>query len=129
MLADAAVVGKVFWAGAIAQMGERDLTEVTDTLRELSRKELVRPARRSSIEGEAEYAFWHVLARDVAYASAAASLAGIAPRRRGGAGSSPRLPSESRTSLMSSPTTTRRRSSSREPPGRPIRRPSSRHRR
>ncbi len=67
MLADAAVVGKVFWAGAIAQMGERDLTAVTETLRELSRKELVRPARRSSIEGEAEYAFWHVLARDVAY--------------------------------------------------------------
>jgi class 3 adenylate cyclase/tetratricopeptide (TPR) repeat protein len=67
MLADAAVVGKVFWAGAVAQMGERDLTAVTDTLRELSRKELVRPARRSSIEGEAEYAFWHVLARDVAY--------------------------------------------------------------
>ena len=48
-------------------MAERDLTTVTDTLRELSRKELVRPARRSSIEGEAEYAFWHVLARDVAY--------------------------------------------------------------
>jgi class 3 adenylate cyclase/tetratricopeptide (TPR) repeat protein len=67
MLADAAVIGKVFWAGAIARMGERDLTAVTETLRELSRKELVRPARRSSIEGEAEYAFWHVLARDVAY--------------------------------------------------------------
>ena len=67
MLADAAVIGKVFWAGAIAQMGERDLTAVTETLRELSRKELVRPARRSSIEGEAEYAFWHILARDVAY--------------------------------------------------------------
>ncbi len=67
MLADAAVIGKVFWAGAIAAMGERDLTAVIETLRELSRKELVRPARRSSIEGEAEYAFWHVLARDVAY--------------------------------------------------------------
>jgi class 3 adenylate cyclase/tetratricopeptide (TPR) repeat protein len=67
MLADAAVIGKVFWAGAIAQMGERDLTAVTDTLWELSRKELVRPARRSSIEGEAEYGFWHILARDVAY--------------------------------------------------------------
>ena len=68
MLADAAVIGKVFWAGAVAAMGDRDLAEVTETLRELSRKELVRPARRSSIEGEAEYAFWHVLARDVAYA-------------------------------------------------------------
>ncbi len=67
MLADAAVIGKVFWAGAIAKMGERDLDQVTETLRELSRKELVRPARRSSIEGETEYTFWHVLARDVAY--------------------------------------------------------------
>ena len=60
-------MGKVFWAGAVAAMGGRDLAAVTDVLRELSRKELVRPARRSSFEGEAEYAFWHVLARDVAY--------------------------------------------------------------
>ena len=67
LLADAAVVGKVFWAGAVAQMGDRDLDEVIDTLRELGRKELVRPTRRSSMEGEAEYAFWHVLTRDVAY--------------------------------------------------------------
>ena len=67
MLADAAVIGKVFWAGAVAQMGGRDLAVVAGTLRELSRKELVRPARRSSIEDEAEYAFWHILARDVAY--------------------------------------------------------------
>src|SRR6266540_1389526 len=68
MLADAAVVGKVFWAGAVAAMGGRDLQVVTSSLRELSRKELVRPARRSSIEGEAEHAFWHILTRDVAYA-------------------------------------------------------------
>jgi class 3 adenylate cyclase/tetratricopeptide (TPR) repeat protein len=68
MLADAAVIGKVFWAGAIAAMGERDLAEVTSVLREFSRKQLVRPARRSSIEGEDEHAFWHILTRDVAYA-------------------------------------------------------------
>ncbi|MCW3066798.1 MAG: adenylyl cyclase class-3/4/guanylyl cyclase, partial [Solirubrobacterales bacterium] len=67
LLADAAVVGKVFWAGAVAAMGDRDPQQVTGTLRELSRKELVRPARQSSMEGEAEYAFWHILARDVAY--------------------------------------------------------------
>jgi len=67
LLADAAVIGKVFWAGAVTTMGDRDPQTVTTTLRELSRKELVRPARRSSMEGEAEYAFWHVLARDVAY--------------------------------------------------------------
>ena len=67
IVADAAVIGKVFWTGAIAAMGDRDLAAVTETLRELSRKELVRPARRSSMAGEAEYAFWHILARDVAY--------------------------------------------------------------
>ena len=68
MLADAAVVGKVFWAGAVAAMGERDVAAVNDAMRELARKELVRPARHSSMAGEAEYAFWHVLTRDVAYA-------------------------------------------------------------
>ncbi len=67
LLADAAVIGKVFWAGAVATMGDRDPQTATATLRELSRKELVRPSRQSSMEGEAEYAFWHVLARDVAY--------------------------------------------------------------
>ncbi len=68
LLADAAVIGKVFWAGAVAQIGERKLDEVVDVLHELSRNELVRPARHSSIHGEAEYAFWHILTRDVAYA-------------------------------------------------------------
>ncbi len=68
LLADAAVVGKVFWAGAVAAMSDRDPAEVVEVLRELSRKELVRPARHSSMAGEAEYSFWHVLTRDVAYA-------------------------------------------------------------
>jgi class 3 adenylate cyclase/tetratricopeptide (TPR) repeat protein len=68
LLADAAVVGKVFWAGALAHMGDRDPKTVTAMLRELSRKELVRPARQSAMEGEAEYSFCHILARDVAYA-------------------------------------------------------------
>jgi class 3 adenylate cyclase/tetratricopeptide (TPR) repeat protein len=67
LLSDAAVVGKVFWVGAVARMGDRDPAEVADALRELSRKELVRPARRSSMAGESEYSFWHVLTRDVAY--------------------------------------------------------------
>jgi class 3 adenylate cyclase/tetratricopeptide (TPR) repeat protein len=67
MLSDAAVVGKVFWAGAVARMGDRKLEEVTEAMRELTRKELVRSTRRSSMEGEVEYSFWHVLARDVAY--------------------------------------------------------------
>jgi tetratricopeptide (TPR) repeat protein len=67
LLQDASVLGKVFWAGALARMGNRDPAEVELALHELARKELVRPARTSSMEGEREYAFWHVLVRDVCY--------------------------------------------------------------
>jgi class 3 adenylate cyclase len=67
LLQDAAVIGKVFWAGALAAMAGLEEREVELELHELSRRELVRPARRSTMEGEQEYAFWHVLLRDVAY--------------------------------------------------------------
>ena len=67
LLQDAAVLGKVFWAGALAAMGDRDPAEVEQALHELARKELVRLARTSSMEGEHEYVFWHVLVRDVCY--------------------------------------------------------------
>ena len=67
LLQDAAVLGKVFWAGSLVAMGEREPREVEIALHELARKELVRPARQSSMEGEAEYGFWHLLVRDVAY--------------------------------------------------------------
>ena len=48
-------------------MGDRDAAAVELALHELARKELVRPARTSSMEGEHEYGFWHVLVRDVCY--------------------------------------------------------------
>src|SRR5205807_8438214 len=67
LLQDASVVGKVFWAGALAEMGGRDLREVEQALHQLARKELVRSARTSSMQGEAEYGFWHLLVRDVCY--------------------------------------------------------------
>src|SRR5712692_887767 len=67
LLQDAAVMGKVFWAGALAVMGEREPGEVEQALHELARKELVRPSRTSSMEAEAEYGFWHALVRDVCY--------------------------------------------------------------
>ncbi|MGH2590854.1 MAG: AAA family ATPase [Actinomycetota bacterium] len=67
LLQDGAVIGKVFWAGALAEMGGIDAREVREGLHELARKELLRPARRPSIEGESVYAFWHLLVRDVAY--------------------------------------------------------------
>jgi class 3 adenylate cyclase/tetratricopeptide (TPR) repeat protein len=67
LLQDAAVLGKVFWAGALCAIGDRDRADVTVGLLELAKRELVRPARNSSVQGETEYAFWHVLTRDVAY--------------------------------------------------------------
>ncbi len=68
LLQDASVMGKLFWAGALAEMGGRDAREVELALHELARKELVRPARTSTMAGEAEYGFWHLLVRDVCYA-------------------------------------------------------------
>jgi tetratricopeptide (TPR) repeat protein len=67
LLQDAAVMGKTFWAGSVAEMGERDERDVREALHELTRKELVRPLRESSMAGETEYTFWHMLVRDVAY--------------------------------------------------------------
>jgi class 3 adenylate cyclase/tetratricopeptide (TPR) repeat protein len=65
LLQDAAVAGKVFWPTALA--ANRDAAALDDTLRALERKEFVRRERRSSVEGELQYAFRHVLVRDVAY--------------------------------------------------------------
>ena len=67
LLADAAVVGRSFWAGAVAAVGQHDPARVYEGLMELVAKELVRPERASSIEGEAEFAFVHALVCDVSY--------------------------------------------------------------
>ena len=67
LLADAAVVGRVFWADAVVEMGQRAPTEVLHALHELTAKELVRPQREATFAGHVEYAFWHGLVRDVAY--------------------------------------------------------------
>jgi class 3 adenylate cyclase/tetratricopeptide (TPR) repeat protein len=67
LLQDAAVVGKVFWSGAIAAMGGQDEAEVRAALHELARMELLRPARHSSMAGQAEYSFGHALIREVCY--------------------------------------------------------------
>jgi class 3 adenylate cyclase/tetratricopeptide (TPR) repeat protein len=67
LLQNAAVVGKVFWTGALAQTLSRGRTEIEQPLHALERKEFVRRERRSSVAGETEYAFRHILVRDVAY--------------------------------------------------------------
>jgi class 3 adenylate cyclase/tetratricopeptide (TPR) repeat protein len=60
LLQDAAVIGKVFWLGSL-EASERQLHS-------LQQKEFVQRARRSSVEGQTEFAFKHLLVRDVAYA-------------------------------------------------------------
>jgi class 3 adenylate cyclase/tetratricopeptide (TPR) repeat protein len=67
LLHDAAVVGRIFWSGALAAMGDRDPATVRGDLNELVHREFVRPVRVASIDGEQEFSFWHALVRDVAY--------------------------------------------------------------
>ena len=67
LLADAAVIGSVFWAGAVQALAGRSSTEVMKDLDELARIELVRREPTTSMVGEEEFGFWHALARDVAY--------------------------------------------------------------
>ena len=68
LLSDAAVVGRIFWAGAVAAVGALEPAGVLEGLMELVAKELVSPVRGSSIEGETEFLFVHALVCDVAYA-------------------------------------------------------------
>ena len=129
LLADAAVIGKVFWAGARrgdgrARPGERRLhaaravaqgarapgTAVVDG-RGGGVRLLARPRPRRRLQ------------------PAAPRLARRPPCGRSQRGSSRRHPSGSKTWPTCSPTTTRPPSSSPAQPGRPSRRASSRHRR
>ena len=59
LVQDASVFGKVFWAGAL------DADE--QALHLLERNGMLRRERRSAVAGETQYAFRHVLVRDVAY--------------------------------------------------------------
>jgi class 3 adenylate cyclase/tetratricopeptide (TPR) repeat protein len=67
VLQDAAVVGKVFWAGAIEAMSGLPEDVVVRSLHESVRREFVRPVRASSFAGQEEFAFNHMLVREVAY--------------------------------------------------------------
>jgi class 3 adenylate cyclase/tetratricopeptide (TPR) repeat protein len=67
LLQDAAVVGKVFWVGALAALRPGDRLGHEERLHALERKEFIRRERRSTVAGENEYAFRHVLVRDAAY--------------------------------------------------------------
>jgi class 3 adenylate cyclase len=67
LLQDAAVLGKVTWVGALAQVTGLPRWTVEERLHALERKEFVRREQHSTLAGETEYAFRHILVRDVAY--------------------------------------------------------------
>ncbi|MGH2635263.1 MAG: AAA family ATPase [Actinomycetota bacterium] len=68
LIQDAAVVGRVFWLGAVAALSERS-AGVRDAIGRLRVKEIVTPREPPVFSGELEFAFRHVLIRDVAYES------------------------------------------------------------
>jgi class 3 adenylate cyclase/tetratricopeptide (TPR) repeat protein len=74
VLQDAAVVGRVFWVSAVAELAGRPIADVRDALGRLRVKELVVPHEPSSFRDEQEFAFRHGLIRDGAYDSLPKSL-------------------------------------------------------
>ena len=67
LLQEAAVQGKVFWLGGVAEAIGAPATDVDRLLRALERKDFVRRERGSTVGGDTQYTFRHVLLRDVAY--------------------------------------------------------------
>ena len=63
----AAVVGKVFYEAAVADLGDGGSRPVAESLETLARKQLIRPDRPSL--GGRTFRFRHLLIRDSAYAS------------------------------------------------------------
>ena len=68
VLQHASVVGQTFWEGSLLSLAG-DSGELTDTLASLQDKDLIIPTAGSRLAGEHEYAFKHVLIRDVAYST------------------------------------------------------------
>ncbi len=67
LLQDASALGKVFWTDGLAALAGSSAWELDERLLALERKEFVRREGRSAVAGARQYAFLHVLVRDVAY--------------------------------------------------------------
>jgi class 3 adenylate cyclase/tetratricopeptide (TPR) repeat protein len=62
----AAVVGVTFWSGSVAHLDGSE-PELDQALETLQRRDFIRAHDSSTVAGEREYSFKHVLIRDVAY--------------------------------------------------------------
>ncbi|HJV05347.1 MAG TPA: adenylate/guanylate cyclase domain-containing protein [Actinomycetota bacterium] len=60
------VVGLAFWPGAVAHL-RGSSSGIAEGLDRLTGRDIVHPSEQSAIAGEQEYAFKHILIRDVAY--------------------------------------------------------------
>ncbi|HZD02002.1 MAG TPA: AAA family ATPase [Actinomycetes bacterium] len=67
VLQDAAVLGQLGWVGALAEIGGHERAGLRRRLRRLEDRELLQVSDRSQVVDEVQYAFRHVLVRDVAY--------------------------------------------------------------
>ena len=67
VLQDAAVVGHVFWSGAVSAIGAREPRDVESDLDALADQQFVRPNADSSMQDDHEFSFWHAIVRDVCY--------------------------------------------------------------
>ncbi|MGE5226548.1 MAG: ATP-binding protein [Planctomycetaceae bacterium] len=69
ILQAAAVVGRVFWPGAVSALTGLGQSDLAEPMRRLEDRELVFSRPGSSLAGEPELIFKHILTRDVAYES------------------------------------------------------------
>jgi class 3 adenylate cyclase len=67
LLQDAAVLGEIGWQGALAALAQAEPSALEARLGTLERRQLLRRQRHSRVAGERQWAFSHVLVRDVAY--------------------------------------------------------------
>jgi class 3 adenylate cyclase/tetratricopeptide (TPR) repeat protein len=66
----AAVVGRIFFRGAVEELSPEDVRpKVDDSLKNLIAKELIRPYDESALAGQDTYGFMHGLIQDAAYHS------------------------------------------------------------
>jgi class 3 adenylate cyclase/tetratricopeptide (TPR) repeat protein len=69
LLQRAAVIGRVFWGGAVTHLSPEYGDEIEDALDDLLVRDLLTRETRSTITGESAYRFKHVLIREVAYSA------------------------------------------------------------
>ena len=67
VLQAAAVVGRVFWPSAVSRLLNGQAGQLSDAFTTLQDRDLVRSQLSSTLAGEPEFIFKHVLTRDVAY--------------------------------------------------------------